>query len=120
MKTVNEFNIITAEHKFANALVKANSLITKTLETIMELYSKTGRISADMQEYLAENITREMRKTAEACNQAKAVLEAIINNENGDASAEEIAMASDRLDYLKEEVTALKARLQKILDMATA
>ena len=112
MKTVNEFNITVAEHKFANAIAKANS-ITKTLE----FYSKTGRISADMQEYLAENITREMRKTAEACNQAKGVFEGVINNENGDATVEEIAMASDRLDYLKEEVRSLQARLKNILAM---
>lgn len=117
MKTINEFNIIAAEHKFANALVKANAIITKTLETVMELYSKIGYISANMQECLAEDITREMKQTAEACNQAKSVFEEIIENKNGDASAEEIAMASDCLDYLKEEVTALKARLHKILDM---
>lgn len=120
MKTVNEFNITVAEHKFANALAKANSLITKTLETVIALYSKTGHVSVDMQEYLAEDIAREMKQTAEACNQAKAVFEEIIKNENGDASVEEIEMAKDRLDYLKEEVGSLKARLNNILSMTIA
>lgn len=113
MKTINEFNIIAAEHKFANALVKANSLITN-----IELYSKTGRISADTEKHLAESILCQMKQTAEACNQAKSVFEEIIENKNGDASAEEIAMASDRLDYLKEEVGSLQARLKNILAMA--
>ena len=113
MKTVNEFNIIVAEHRFANSIMKANSLI-ETLETIQS-YSKTGRISADMEKHLAESILWQMKQIAEACNKAKTVFEDVINNENGDATVEEIAMASDRLDYLKEEVGSLQARLKNIL-----
>lgn len=116
MKTINEVNIIAAEHKAINAIAKARNELDALIERVTK-YCVYGCVPPGVMIELQENFGGQMQECAARIGEANSVFESIIANENG-ATQDEIELTHDRLDYIKGETRNFLNELKRLQVLA--